>query len=73
MLVLGRKAGEGVVLTMAGLEVTITVVHVKGHRARIGIEAPELVHVRRSEVAPLSPPTVAVEPVKALPTTGQVA
>lgn len=47
MLVLGRRAGEGI---MIGHDVKITVIVVAGDKVRIGIEAPKDVEVHREEV-----------------------
>lgn len=49
MLVLTRKLGEEIVLP--GLDITIKLVEVHGHRVRLGICAPPSVVVLRSEVA----------------------
>ena len=49
MLVLTRKLGEEIVLP--GLDISIKLVEVHGHRARLGICAPPSVVVLRSEVA----------------------
>lgn len=48
MLVLSRKVGERLVVPELG--VTITVLWIKGNRARLGIEAPTDVGVHREEV-----------------------
>ena len=47
MLVLTRKAGEGIVI---GDDIRITVVELKGGGVRIGIEAPRSTKVHRLEV-----------------------
>jgi carbon storage regulator len=47
MLVLTRKAGEGIVI---GDDVKVTVVELKGGGVRIGIEAPKSTKVHRLEV-----------------------
>lgn len=49
MLVLTRKLGEEIVLP--GLDVSIKLVEIHGHRVRLGICAPASVVVLRSEVA----------------------
>jgi len=45
MLVLNRKQGQR-------LDITITVLEVRGRRVRLGIEAPNQVHVVRAELCP---------------------
>ena len=47
MLVLTRKAGEGIII---GDDVRITVVELKGGGVRIGIDAPKSMKVHRQEV-----------------------
>lgn len=47
MLVLTRHTGDAI---MIGDEVTITVLGIKGHQVRIGIQAPRDVAVNRKEV-----------------------
>ncbi|HHX38839.1 MAG TPA: carbon storage regulator CsrA [Armatimonadetes bacterium] len=47
MLILSRKAGQGVVI---GEEVEITVLEVRGDVVRLGIHAPREVSVHRTEV-----------------------
>jgi carbon storage regulator len=47
MLVLTRKAGEGIVI---GDDIQITVVELKGGGVRIGIDAPRSTKVHRLEV-----------------------
>ena len=47
MLILTRRTGETV---MIGNEVTLTVLGVKGHMVRIGINAPKSVPVHREEI-----------------------
>jgi carbon storage regulator len=47
MLILSRKAGQGV---MVGEEVEITVLEVRGDVVRLGIRAPREVSVHRDEV-----------------------
>ena len=49
MLVLGRSAGESIEV---GDNIKITVIAIRGKEARIGIEAPKSVPVRRSEIEP---------------------
>jgi carbon storage regulator len=48
MLVLGRKAGEKIVVP--DCEVTFTILEVRGHRVRVGISAPASTAVYREEV-----------------------
>jgi len=47
MLVLTRKAGEGIII---GDDVKITIIEVKGGGIRIGIDAPRDMKVHRQEV-----------------------
>jgi carbon storage regulator len=48
MLILTRRAGEGVVI---GEDISIVVLGVKGGQVRIGVEAPRGVAVLREEIA----------------------
>lgn len=50
MLILSRRSGERIVLSIAGQQVTIDIVKILGNRAKIGIEAPLSVTVHRSEL-----------------------
>ena len=47
MLVLSRKPMEGIHI---GDSVVITVLEIRGNKARIGIDAPKEIHVLRSEL-----------------------
>jgi carbon storage regulator len=47
MLVLSRKVGESIRI---GPEVTITIAHVSGNKARLAIDAPDHVIIHRQEV-----------------------
>ncbi len=47
MLVLTRKAGEGIII---GDDIKITVVELKGGGVRLGIEAPRDLKIHRQEV-----------------------
>jgi carbon storage regulator len=47
MLVLTRKAGENIHI---GDQIVISVVRINGQRARLGIEAPPSVSIRRQEL-----------------------
>jgi len=49
MLVLSRKVGERIHI---GNDVIVTVLSVRGGRIRLGIEAPEGVHIKRHELLP---------------------
>ena len=50
MLVLSRKVGERIHI---GPDVVITLTEVRGCKVRIGIEAPDEVHIVRGEIAHL--------------------
>lgn len=50
MLVLSRKAGEGLQI---GDEVHLVVLTVEKSRVRLGVEAPRGVHIKRDELPPL--------------------
>ncbi len=53
MLVLTRDVGEKFILSVDGKDIaTITYLQTKGRRIRVGIEADQLVHIRRSELQP---------------------
>ena len=47
MLVLSRRKDESIVI---GDDIVITIVEIRGERARIGIEAPAHISVHRKEV-----------------------
>ncbi len=47
MLILTRRVGESL---MVGDEITVTVLGVKGHQVRIGVNAPRDVAVHREEI-----------------------
>jgi carbon storage regulator len=46
MLVLSRKAGEDLIIDG---QIVVRVVHVRGNRVRLGIQAPPDVRIRRSD------------------------
>jgi carbon storage regulator len=48
MLVLSRKVGEKIHI---GSDIVVTVVEIKGNRARLAIEAPDDVRILRHELA----------------------
>ena len=50
MLVLSRKCGERVVVSLNGEVITIEIIKVRGSRVRIGVEAPRHIAVHREEV-----------------------
>jgi len=47
MLILTRRVGEAIII---GDDVTITVLGVKGHQVRLGINAPKEVSCHREEI-----------------------
>jgi len=47
MLILTRRVGETIVI---GNDITVTVLGVKGHQVRLGINAPKDVAVHREEI-----------------------
>ncbi len=47
MLILTRKVGEALKI---GDDITVTVLSVKGHQVRVGIDAPKDVSVHREEI-----------------------
>ncbi len=47
MLILTRRVGETLII---GDDVTITVLGIKGHQVRLGINAPKEVSVHREEI-----------------------
>lgn len=53
MLVLGRKRGEQVDLVVGDLTIRVTVIESTPGRIRLGFEAPEEVHILRSELLPI--------------------
>lgn len=50
MLVLSRKKGEAVVISLGDLRVSMTIVEVRGDKVRVGFSAPDDVQVHRSEI-----------------------
>jgi len=48
MLILTRRQGESI---MIGADVTVTVLAVKGHQVRLGVQAPHDTPVHREEIA----------------------
>lgn len=55
MLVLTRKKAETIVLGVGKHTVTVHVLRVGGETARIGIDAPPSVPIRRGEIEPRDP------------------
>lgn len=53
MLILVRKAEQGIVITMPnGVEVTYRILAVEGERVKVGITAPQDVQILREELLP---------------------
>lgn len=50
MLVLSRKKGEVIVLTLEGKRIEITVVDLDRGKVRLGVDAPKVVTVNRLEI-----------------------
>ncbi len=50
MLVLSRKCGERIVVSLKGEAVTIEIMKVRGNRVRVGVEAATNVAIHREEV-----------------------
>jgi len=50
MLVLSRKLGQRIILSIDGVSATIEVVRLEGNRVRLGISAPNEVAIQRSEL-----------------------
>ena len=50
MLILSRKQGERIVLTMGDLKVEVLVTDILNDRVKIGIDAPSEVKIHREEV-----------------------
>jgi carbon storage regulator CsrA len=55
MLVLSRKASEGIVIDG---EIRIQVLKIRGNTIRLGIDAPDCTSIRRAELSPLASATV---------------
>lgn len=55
MLVLSRKKGEKIRLTIGGEEVWVTLVRINGNQARIGIDADPSVKILRGELIEVDP------------------
>ena len=51
MLVLTRKLGQQVVMSLGGEMVTVGILKIAGGRVRVGIDAPSQIAVRRREIA----------------------
>ncbi len=63
MLVLSRKVGESILVSD---NITLTVISLSGKRARVGIEAPKEVVIRRVELE-LGPDTRTFDEARCLP------
>lgn len=51
MLVLTRRAGETLILTLpAGEQITVSLELIEGHRAKVGVTAPQSIRVIRGEL-----------------------
>ena len=60
MLVLSRKVKETIVIP--GSNIRLTVVEIRGHKVRLGFDAPPHVAILRGELDPDSPPPEAAVP-----------
>jgi carbon storage regulator CsrA len=52
MLILERRPSQKLILTHKGVEITVMVTRVRGNRVRLGVAAPESVHIVRAELKP---------------------
>ena len=50
MLVLSRKSGQGIQMTIAGMSIELTAIQIAGNRVKIGLAAPDSVSILRSEL-----------------------
>jgi carbon storage regulator len=50
VLVLTRKEGETIVLSVGAMQIVVTIADVKGFKVRVGIEAPDEVKIWRGEL-----------------------
>ena len=50
MLVLSRNVGEEIVMRIAGQEIVLLIVEIRGDGARVGIKAPKGCTVHRREI-----------------------
>lgn len=55
MLVLTRRVNEAITLTVGDVTIRVVVKSIKSSQMRIGIDAPESVHILREEVPRKSP------------------
>ena len=54
MLVLSRKESQRLTITVGTTEIVIVVDQIRGNRVILAIDAPEYIHIRRSELPPRS-------------------
>lgn len=50
MLVLSRQRDQVIVLKVAGIEINLTLLDIRGDKCRLGFEAPPEVTINRAEV-----------------------
>ncbi len=63
MLVLSRKLGQGVNLSVGGLVIELSVVRIAGNRVQIGLAAPSSVSILRSELQPAIATDLGSQPI----------
>ena len=67
MLVLSRKADEGVTITVppsaVQQQILVKVIEIRGDKARIGYYAPQTVRINRDEIEALLKPPAEVRPL----------
>lgn len=67
MLVLSRNPGQSIDLFVKGVQIRVTFAEMRGFRAVIGIEAPKIVKVIRSELAVSDESPVSLKSIQPIP------